>query len=105
MSNEHTTRFLFPAQPQQLVHTVFETKCQQGMPGFKEKTQNACLPPLKAGARGHLVVPGSKADSSLACYKHYDVQLDWSEVRHSVILDPSWPLLALPGLVRIYSLL
>lgn len=82
MSDEQrTTRFLFPSQPQQAVHAVFEsTKHQQGAPGFKEKMRQASLPPLKSGARGGLVAPGSKP-SSLACYKHYDVQLDWSEVR------------------------
>lgn len=75
----HTTRFLFP-QPQQAVHTVFESKRQQGLPGVKEKSRQACLPPLRAGPRGLLVAPDTKPGSSLACYKHYDVHLDWSEV-------------------------
>ena len=79
----HTTRFLFP-QPQQAVHTVFESKRQQGLPGVKEKPRQACLPPLRGGTRGLLVAPDGKPGSSLACYKHYDVHLDWSEVRHSV---------------------
>jgi hypothetical protein len=86
----HTTRFLFPfgSNPQQAVHTIFETKNQQGT-GFKEKIRPARLPPLKAGARGELVATAHDATASsnlptaLACYKHYDVQLDWCEVRHA----------------------
>ena len=82
-----TTRFLFPEETGETAQrNVFEPNAEGTMPVMAgERNRQPCMSPAQHEPRrdGSLAqwspVPGS-ADSRLAQYKHYDVQLDWSEV-------------------------
>jgi hypothetical protein len=94
-----TARFLFPEHPAH-GRPVFESEAAlvPSMPAqavrssFRRSQDSASLPPVarvKAGPAGQLsawtpmVATGDLGGNllSLAHYKHYDVQLDWCEVR------------------------
>lgn len=81
-----TTRFLFPEEAGNSGHgTVFEPN-PDGMPIMaKERQRESSLPSLSQGPNRAGSLPQwpsvpSTPDGKLARYKHYDVQLDWSEV-------------------------
>lgn len=82
-----TTRFLFPEETagNEQQRTVFEPNAE-GMPVVAaERQRQSSVPPMSGGLPSdgslgqRLSIPTS-GDGKLARYKHYDVQLDWSEV-------------------------
>lgn len=81
-----TTRFLFPEETSgRAQRNVFEPN-PDGMPVMaQERQRQSSLPPLsqatsRAGSLAQWPSVPSSAGGKLARYKHYDVQLDWSEV-------------------------
>jgi hypothetical protein len=85
-----TTRFLFPEESGRpgIVPTVLERKSAEVPQIARNKLNSTSLPPVKQACNGRRLsdwtlpsAPTTPRD--LAHYKHYDVQLDWCEVRYA----------------------
>ena len=104
----HTTRFLFPEDPAQ-ARAVFEARSAlvpdiSHTPGgagtLSRASGSTSLPPVsrskqqqvqssRSGLSGWSPMVTGSEGINLAHYKHYDVQLDWCEVRCRRLRCPS----------------